>query len=125
MPVKAVDLVIHTDVLEHILKQDIDNVLEYIASISQNVYFNLHHGLAEAVLSNGDNAHCSIETPKWYHAKMKKYFKIVNPLKGREPVLSVVCTFNIDEKFKENYFWICKILSRMDCQCLIINWLNG
>jgi O-methyltransferase domain len=76
------DLVINTDVLEHIPEELIDGVLEKISTLSQNVFFNLHHGLANTILPNGENAHCTVKPPDWYHQKMNKYFNTITPSSG-------------------------------------------
>lgn len=103
IPVVKADLVINTDVLEHIPENILPNVVKNISEISQNVYFQLHHGLAAAILPNGENAHCTVKPPVWYHEMFKKYFNNVNPLKGKHPINSVVITFNIDEDIKNKY----------------------
>lgn len=98
-----VDLVINTDVLEHIPEEEIDTTISKIKSISNNVYFNLHHALACAVLPDGTNAHCTVRNKYWYNEKITKYFQVVTFLEGMESWQSVVCTFPIDTDVWQKY----------------------
>lgn len=95
LPVNKVDFLINTDVLEHIPENNIENVIREISSISDNCFFNLHHGAAMFILPNGENAHCTIKPADWYYNIMYKYFKIVMPLPGRSILTSVVLTFGL------------------------------
>ncbi len=106
IPVTKVDMIINTDVLEHIPEDELPETIGIISSISKNVYFNLHHAEACQILPNGENAHCTIKPPHWYHELFKKYFDRVVPLEGIEPWLSVVVTFNIDDKTEKEYYRI-------------------
>ena len=74
IPNNHCDMVINTDVLEHIPKNDIADVLNHIKSLSNNIFFCLHHGKAYTILPNGENAHITVEPKEWYHSLMKKYF---------------------------------------------------
>lgn len=103
IPVNHADMVLNTDVLEHIPVDDIDEVLESISSITQNVYFNLHHSRAAHVLPNGQNAHCTVRSPNWYRRKLGQYFKHVELLPGRRHIASVGITFQIDQKTRNAY----------------------
>lgn len=102
----SVDLVINTDVLEHILENEIDSVLAKIFSISNNVFFHLHHALADAVLEDGTNAHCTIKPIFWYYQKISKYVDSQTILKGRENYTTVVLTFPIKWDIYDKYYEI-------------------
>jgi trans-aconitate methyltransferase len=106
IPVSQADMVLNTDVLEHIPVDDIDEVLKNISSITQNVYFNLHHGRASTILPNGENAHCTVRSPNWYGKKLKQYFGHVELLPGRRHVASVGVTFKIDQASRNTYLKI-------------------
>lgn len=82
IPVDSVDLVINTDVLEHIPEDILDNVLEEIKSHSETVFFNIHNGLAFEVLSNGENAHCTVYPPEWWKKKLEEHFPTITMLKS-------------------------------------------
>ena len=101
--VSRVDLVINTDVLEHIPEQALPGVVEQIAKLSDNVYFNLHHALAKKILPNGENAHCTVKPPEWYVEFMRPYFGHLTPLPGRRKHLSVLLTFSIPDCVRADY----------------------
>ena len=101
--IKKVDLVINTDVLEHIPEGIIDSVLSEISTLSQVCFFNLHHGPAKHILPNGENAHCTIKPPDWYHHKLKNYFPEITPLMGRSEITSVVITTTIPKRLILRY----------------------
>ena len=93
IPKNHYDMIINTDVLEHIPKSDIGYVVNHIKSLSNNVFFCLHHGKAWTILPNGENAHITIEPKEWYHNLMRNYFDIIIPLNARNPINSIVITF--------------------------------
>ena len=66
MPADKVDLVICTDVMEHIPEEDIDSILKRIKGLSENAYFNISCREADEVLPNGENAHCSVHAHGWW-----------------------------------------------------------
>ena len=103
------DMIINTDVLEHIPKNDICDVLNHIKSLSNNVFFCLHHGKAWTILPNGENAHITIEPKEWYHNLMRNYFDIIIPLKARNPINSIVITFDINKRIFNKYNKILKL----------------
>lgn len=97
------DLVINTDVLEHIPENSLENVIKHIAQLSENVYFALHHSKAVATLPNGENAHCTVKSPEWYKDLISKYFNTVKSFKGQKYYLSTLITFNIPEETENQY----------------------
>ena len=109
IPKNHYDMIINTDVLEHIPKSDIGDVVNHIKSLSNNVFFCLHHGKAYTILPNGENAHITIKPKEWYHNLMKKYFDIIIPLNARNPINSIVITFNINKTIFNKYNKILKL----------------
>lgn len=103
IPVEKVDLVINTDVLEHIPENIIPNVLKKMSSLSDNVFFALHHALATAILPNGENAHITVKPKEWYGEILSNYFKIVNQYNGKFDYTSFALTFNLPEDVKEDF----------------------
>jgi len=101
--VQTADLVINTDVLEHIPVADIDAVLREIASISNNAYFNLHHGKAATMLPSGENAHCTVRSPSWYRKKISNYFDYIELLPGRRYITRVAITFKLHDTDRKKY----------------------
>lgn len=102
-------MIINTDVLEHIPKSDIADVVNHIKSLSNNVFFCLHHGKAWTILANGENAHITIEPKEWYHNLMRNYFDIIIPLNARNTINSIVITFNINKRIFNKYNKILKL----------------
>jgi SAM-dependent methyltransferase len=103
LPIEKTDLVINIDVLEHIPEDILPDVVAKIASISNNVFFLLHHVPAVKRLPNGENAHCTVKPPQWYHELLGRYFKTPHPLPGREPNHSVSITFSPSTQFLHDY----------------------
>ena len=103
LPIEKADLVINTDVLEHIPEDELPNVIANIASISENAFFGLHHALAYTILPNGENAHCTVKPPIWYYNLFCQFYKNPYPLKGRKVELSTLITFKPSIDFLEKY----------------------
>lgn len=71
------DLVVCTDVLEHIEPDLIDNVLEHIQSkMKKKGYFTIGLDKANKKLPDGRNAHLLIETEEWWLDKLSEYFRV-------------------------------------------------
>ena len=66
LAIKQADLIINTDVLEHIPADDLDAVLGHMRSFGDKVFFNIATRPARRTLPNGENAHCTIwPADKW------------------------------------------------------------
>jgi hypothetical protein len=77
------ELVISTDVLEHIEPDKLDGVLAHIRSLAQHrAYLNIHTGPANAKLPDGRNAHLIQQPAQWWHRKLYTVFPVVNLLEG-------------------------------------------
>lgn len=90
LPVSSVDLVVNTDVMEHIPPGDVDDVLAHIAGISQHALFNIATAPAGRVLFNGENAHCTVRPADWWAAALARHFEHVEPLRSSR---STKCMF--------------------------------
>ena len=108
LPVDKVDLVLNTDVLEHIPEDILESVVAEISSLSNNAFFALHHALACTILPNGENAHCTVKPPIWYYNLFSKYYNTPYPLPGRKVELSAMITFTPSIKFLQQYDAIIK-----------------
>lgn len=87
----AADLVVCTDVLEHIEPELIGNVLEHLKSLVKKVlYATICTKPAHKILSDGRNAHLIIESPKWWFSAVEDKFDIINYKKAENHIL-VVC----------------------------------
>ncbi|MCL2625730.1 MAG: hypothetical protein FWD46_02800 [Cystobacterineae bacterium] len=97
------DLVICTNVLAHIPEDYLEKIIQKISNISQISFFILHHTLAHLSLPNGENAHCTVRSAHWYYNFFSKYFKYVQPLKGRKEAFSAIVTFPVSTDFLSTY----------------------
>jgi hypothetical protein len=75
LPVTKVDLILNTDVLEHLDENEVDVLLSDLASISQNVFFNISTRPAAKILPSGENAHATVRDKNWWHTKILKHFR--------------------------------------------------
>ena len=67
LPEKTFDGVISTDVLEHIPEEVIPKTLSQIFERAEKfVYLAICTRLAQAILPNGENAHCTVKEPNWW-----------------------------------------------------------
>ena len=68
LPDKKFDGVVSTDVLEHCPEEDIPWILDEIFSYATRfVFANVACYPAKKRLPNGENAHCTIREPEWWH----------------------------------------------------------
>ena len=68
LPEKRFDGVFATDVLEHCPREDLPWIIEEIFSFAEEfVFISVACYPAKKTLPNGENAHCTIEEPKWWH----------------------------------------------------------
>lgn len=69
------DLVVSTDVLEHIEPDKLEAVLQHIRSLTKRAaYLHIHTGPANAKLPDGRNAHLIQKPAQWWLEKLKKYY---------------------------------------------------
>lgn len=90
LPVQTADLVVNTDVMEHIPTSDVDDVLRDISRISQHALFNIATAPAGRVLFNGENAHCTVQPAAWWGQVLSRHFGHVEPLRSTR---STKCMF--------------------------------
>lgn len=80
MPLFA-DLVVITDVLEHIERDRLDAVLEHLRILARKaVFFVIALDPANKILLDGRNAHLILETPEWWEARIVKAGFTLEPL---------------------------------------------
>jgi len=73
-PIGTFDLVISTDVLEHIPEENIDNIIADIFSYQGKwVFVSVCCRKAREILPNGMNAHATVKPEDWWKDKFNKY----------------------------------------------------
>lgn len=90
---KIFDLLINTDVLEHIPLDDLDNVLNHMSSLCRNAFINISCRRAISILPNGHNAHCTVFPPRWWQKKLQEHFKKVQEVDSED---ITACSFIIE-----------------------------
>ena len=80
IPNEKFDLLICTDVLEHVPLENLDNVLSSIKTLSNNCFFAISCRLAGQILPNGENAHCTVYPKEWWKQFLYKYFSQVDEI---------------------------------------------
>lgn len=73
-PTGHYDLAVNTDVLEHVPEEEIDGIIANIRTLSRDAFFNVHLSHASEILSNGENAHCTIKPPEWWVQQVRRHF---------------------------------------------------
>lgn len=68
------DFAINNDVLEHIPEDQLDSIIGEIRSLAPKAVFTISIALADAILENGENAHCTVRTPEWWQARLTKHY---------------------------------------------------
>jgi 2-polyprenyl-3-methyl-5-hydroxy-6-metoxy-1,4-benzoquinol methylase len=78
-PPEPVDMVISTDVLEHIEPEFLDDVLDDLQRVTKEILFATVSVLpANAVLPDGRNAHLIVEPLEWWLPKLMDRFGMIN-----------------------------------------------
>ena len=78
------DLVVCTDVLEHIEPHLLDNVLDDLASLTLHVFMgNVSTIPSSKTLDDGRNAHLIVETAEWWRDKFAERFKVLHTRKDQ------------------------------------------
>jgi uncharacterized Rossmann fold enzyme len=87
---RPADLVVCTDVLEHIEPELLPYVLDDLRRCVRQVgYFVIHTGAAQKTLADGRNAHLIQEGAEWWKAQLASFFT-VGTIKRHGPLLYVV-----------------------------------
>lgn len=74
-PSRPSEVLVCTDVMEHIEPAALDGVLRHIASLTGRVaFFAISCEAALKSLSDGRNAHLIRERPEWWRAKLERHF---------------------------------------------------
>lgn len=77
-PPTPTDMVVCTDVLEHIELEHLDAVLDDLRRVTVKIgFFAVHTGAALNHLPDGRNAHLIQEPPKWWLPKLLERFDLI------------------------------------------------
>lgn len=72
-----VDLVVCTDVLEHIPEELLNEFLTDVMDYSSNCFFTISLRTAGNILPNGENCHPTVKKEEWWIELLEKYFGYV------------------------------------------------
>lgn len=87
---RPADLVVCTDVLEHIEIDRLDFLLDDLRRCTRKCgYFTIHTGPSAKTLADGRNSHLIQQPWDWWKARLEPFFKIVQSLQSG-PVIYVV-----------------------------------
>jgi uncharacterized Rossmann fold enzyme len=88
---RPADLVVCTDVLEHIEPDKLTLVLADLARCTKQVaYFTINTAAASKVLPNGKNTHLIQEKQEWWESKLGEFFKIAKVITEGKNILHVI-----------------------------------
>jgi hypothetical protein len=91
---RPADIVVATDVLEHVEPEYLEGVLHDLARCTQKVgYFVIHTGPASKMLADGRNAHLLQRDAQWWRVQLQKLFTI-----GRQQEEPPLVTFVVGPK---------------------------
>lgn len=77
-PLTGCDLVICTDVMEHVPEHLVDTVLADVCRLANKaVFMNISTRPASKTLTDGTNAHATVRPAQWWQAKIDKLDKLV------------------------------------------------
>ena len=78
------DIVVCTDVLEHIEPDCLDNVLDHLQELTKKVcYCVIAIQPAAKAFSDGKNVHLSVHSQEWWYPQLRKRFDVLE--RGKEP----------------------------------------
>jgi uncharacterized Rossmann fold enzyme len=88
---RPADLVVCTDVLEHVEPEMIDAVLSDLKRVTLRVgFFTIHMGEAQKFLADGRNAHVLQKPRSWWEQKLAKFFNVGKVLESGPELYVVV-----------------------------------
>jgi hypothetical protein len=95
-PQGVYDLLTNIDVLEHVPEDKLDTVVGQMASLCRNAIIVIDMRPAEAVLPNGENAHCTLRSQDWWQQYLGKHFKYVEPIRVTRTSRAAFRTWSLD-----------------------------
>jgi hypothetical protein len=92
------DIVLSTDVLEHISLDELSSVLEDIKSFSDKAVFVISLTFADQILQDGKNAHCTIQSKEWWAKKLSEVFPKVYEASTRQETACCFVTWDVSKE---------------------------
>ena len=84
------DLVVCTDVMEHIEPELLDNVLTHLASkVKKLAYISIATRPAVKILADGRNAHLIVEGIEFWVGKMQRYLNIMSVINQKSELIMI------------------------------------
>lgn len=90
------DLLINVDVLEHVPEDKLDAVVGHMARLCRNAIIVIDTVQAEAVLPNGENAHCTLRSHDWWRQYLGRHFNYVEPIRVTRSTRAAFRTWPLD-----------------------------
>ena len=88
-PPRPADLVICTDVLEHVEPEHLDGTLTFLRFLAGKMaYFNIGVTPAAKILPDGRNAHLIVQPPVWWEEKLSQHWSSVNRTLQRDGLVN-------------------------------------
>ena len=76
-PPEIADVVVCTDVMEHVEPECVDSVLAHVFSLTQKAaVFSICCEVGSRLLVNGKPAHCSVHPAGWWVSKLEQFGKV-------------------------------------------------
>ncbi len=91
-PVDECDMVINTDVLEHLDENEISLILEDIRGIAPRAFFAISTRPASTQLPSGENAHATVKEGDWWMARINEYFPHVSKISQEQDSILILAT---------------------------------
>ena len=90
LPVETADIVLNTDVLEHLDEDELDLILDDISGLSLRCFFNISTRPASKTLPSGENAHATVKPKLFWEQKLSHYFPQVHDISFQDDAATFV-----------------------------------
>jgi len=97
-PSHRFDLLVNTDVLEHIPEGDLDRVFADMKALSDRCMFVISTRYADQILGNGDNAHCTVKPGSWWAERILRHFPVAREIPAEHEYASSFVTWNLADE---------------------------
>ncbi|MBX3584196.1 MAG: glycosyltransferase family 29 protein [Rhizobiaceae bacterium] len=94
-PTGRFDILVNTDVLEHIPEDQLDAALGDMRSFSDRCFFVISTRYADTLLDDGMNAHCTVRPEEWWREKIAGHFSYVERVVLTAPDTCAFVTWRI------------------------------